>query len=288
MTPIRRLACAAAALGCVALIGWADLATGIYLSVSPFYLLPVAAASWWLGPRTAAAVVVVATFSWFLAEYGWEYEFPPMVSLWNGLCRAAVFAVVARLILGLRERTLELAAAQGDLAAALAREQVRSRTDALTGLANRRGFLEALDHVVRSGAQGVTVACVDLDDFKTVNDLHGHAVGDSVLQHVAAAIVALVRDGDVPARLGGDEFAVLFVDTPASMAELALQRLQPLVRTLSDGLPGTRLGVSVGVVYFPAGADCVETMLEASDRAMYQAKAAGKGRIARAERIVAS
>ena len=270
----------ASAVAATVLIGLGDYATGIYVSVSPLYLLPIAGTAWWLGARSAAIVVMTATLAWYGAEYGWEYDFPPLVSLWNAVTRGIVFGVVAALIVGLRRRGAELATARDALASALEHEERNSRTDPLTGLLNRRGFSEALTRAMRGAMTGFTVAYLDIDDFKQLNDSEGHEAGDALLVELAAGLQDACRARDVVARLGGDEFALLFLDTTPEMAEAALRRVVGVVGEIR--LPHHRpAGMSIGIVHFPNGAGTPAEVLTAADAAMYKAKRTGKGHVVR-------
>ncbi len=157
--------------------------------------------------------------------------------------------------------------------------EVRARTDALTGLANRSAFAAALDEAVAAGSADVWVVFADLDDFKTVNDALGHAVGDLLLQHVAARVTGTLRDQDVCARLGGDEFAALVcgaTETEArTIAERLVERLSAPVRL--DGRL-VQIGASVGLAPLTPGVSGDEAVQRA-DLAMYAAKSSGKNRV---------
>ncbi len=261
-------------------IGVADYATGFSVAVAPFYLLPIAVAAWRMDATATRLVVVVSVVSAFLCEHHWEdVEFPLAVSLWNGFARAIIFGGVAALITRLRATREEVTNARTRLQAALAREMVSARTDALTGLANRRGFMEALDRLVQGHEGGVSVAYLDLDDFKAVNDRYGHHAGDDLLREVATHLRQVVRDGDLCARLGGDEFAVLFTRTPPRLVHGAMERLQNAVVSAASRFAHARAGVSIGVVHFRTLPASLEALLGQADAAMYRAKTAGKGRI---------
>jgi diguanylate cyclase (GGDEF)-like protein len=157
-----------------------------------------------------------------------------------------------------------------------------AREDALTGLANRHAFTEeltrALAHLGAGG--GLAIHWLDLDRFKEVNDTLGHPVGDALLGQVAERLSQSVRTGDFVARLGGDEFAVIQarVAMPAEAEPLA----QRIVRTLSApfDINGHRIhiGASVGIVLSPAHGRAADELLRNADIALYQAKAAGRGR----------
>jgi diguanylate cyclase (GGDEF)-like protein len=162
--------------------------------------------------------------------------------------------------------------------------QRQAVTDELTGLVNRRRFMSALDgevaRVARHGGS-LSVVLADLDDFKLVNDQHGHAVGDEFLAAFASALRAAVRDIDVAARLGGEEFGILLTETEVPGAIAVAERLRAAVNAapleLSEGL---RLPVSAsfGVAQHRAGEQPSE-LLRRADAALYRAKAAGKNRV---------
>ncbi|WP_432487320.1 diguanylate cyclase domain-containing protein [Kineococcus sp. SYSU DK018] len=155
----------------------------------------------------------------------------------------------------------------------------RARTDDLTGLANRAAFTEALERAAADPAARFSVAFVDLDDFKVVNDGHGHAAGDELLRCVAQRLRLAVREGDLCARLGGDEFAVLVRGLAgAAVTDLAGRLVEALCEPVP--VPGgpVRVGASVGVAHRGPGEDA-EQVVQHADVAMYAAKAAGKNRV---------
>ncbi|QCK84448.1 GGDEF domain-containing protein [Phreatobacter aquaticus] len=160
----------------------------------------------------------------------------------------------------------------------------RARHDDLTGLANRANLTSQMnDRLRRAGRDqsGHAVLYLDLDGFKRVNDTHGHATGDRVLQMVADRLNALVRIGDVTARLGGDEFVVLIDSlTEANAVEFAERLVTKIARTYDvDGIP-CEIGVSVGIACSPQHGTDVRMLLAAADAALYSAKALGRCRVA--------
>jgi diguanylate cyclase (GGDEF)-like protein len=165
-------------------------------------------------------------------------------------------------------------------------DQLRHRAfhDELTGLANRALFYDRTDHALSRGTRegrDVAVLFVDLDDFKPVNDRLGHAAGDQLLQLVAKRLMGCVRSADTVARLGGDEFGILLEDTGTERAVQAAERVLAALETRFD-LPSEalRVSASVGVAVSRDGVRDVEELLRAADRAMYEAKRAGKHRFA--------
>jgi diguanylate cyclase (GGDEF)-like protein/PAS domain S-box-containing protein len=159
-----------------------------------------------------------------------------------------------------------------------------SERDGLTGLFNRRTFFERLDEMLERPEIGSSALLyVDLDNFKAVNDLHGHAQGDAVLKAVGELLTAGVRPGDLPGRLGGDEF-VLWVarcdlERAVSVAERLLNGVKNL-QHLSAG-PEKPLGLSIGIaVHTPGTGETVKELADRADGVMYVAKRGGKGNYA--------
>ncbi len=154
--------------------------------------------------------------------------------------------------------------------------------DALTGLANRRLFLERLELAMRKGRQGapdVSVAYIDFDEFKQINDSLGHQAGDRFLIEMGSRLSTCVRPSDLVARLGGDEFAILLDETSVRDAVSAAQRvLAALGKTWEVEGKDVRPRASVGVATGGAGGVGAETLLADADLAMYFAKRRGKGR----------
>ena len=177
---------------------------------------------------------------------------------------------------------VERAAASGAsaLARALRTGQLErlAATDHLTMIANRRSFTASLERElarsVRSG-EPVSLVMLDLDDFKLVNDVHGHPAGDEALRNVAAALSIACRDLDTLARYGGEEFTVILPDCDEQGCLAIAERLRAAVAAA----PGARpLTASAGVATFPAHAADGEQLLEAADAALLQAKRAGRNR----------
>jgi len=165
------------------------------------------------------------------------------------------------------------------------RDQARAaRTDALTGLPNRRYFEEFVSLLAqrRRAGDAVGILMVDIDKFKILNDTHGHATGDEVLRAVAGAIVAAVREDDVPARFGGEEFVVLLRNPDPGVAVEVGERIRAAVRGLDLARFGVGTGgvsVSVGVAVANGPDEPIEDLIETADQALYRAKRAGRDRV---------
>lgn len=174
-----------------------------------------------------------------------------------------------------------------DLEAARKGLEELARHDALTGLPNRRAFDERLaDEVARAARTGEPLAVVlaDLDHFKRLNDELGHPAGDRTLQCVATALRQAVREVDTVARYGGEEFCVLLPGADADAANVAAERLRAAVAECDP--PDRSVTASFGVAAWVPGPGGGADLLNAADRAMYRAKAAGRNRVATAPTLV--
>jgi len=162
--------------------------------------------------------------------------------------------------------------------------QHRANHDMLTGLANRALFDEILSHqlaICRRTSRDLAIVYIDLDGFKPVNDVHGHATGDEVLCMVAARLKDAIRDSDLAARLGGDEFALILVHTGLAAAQaLALKVTDALAAPYSIGALTLHISASTGIACYPDSGTASEALWLRADEAMYKAKAAGKRRYA--------
>jgi diguanylate cyclase (GGDEF)-like protein len=150
--------------------------------------------------------------------------------------------------------------------------------DHLTALANRALFHDRL-HTALASNTPTSVLCIDLDDFKTVNDSLGHAAGDRLLREIGERLAHAVRQADAVARLGGDEFAVLLVGQPAESAVSVAERLLSEIRrpVQLDSVLVAHSSASIGIAYSEPD-DTVESLMRDADVAMYDAKGGGKGR----------
>ena len=154
-------------------------------------------------------------------------------------------------------------------------------TDALTGLLNRRAFLERAAEVPKRTTEPPALLMLDLDHFKAVNDRFGHAVGDRALQAVAERWRRLLRDSDVIARVGGEEFAVLLPGTGQATAAAVAERLREAVGDTPLAIGGHSLALTASIgaaVAEPADHD-FDAVLQRADRALYAAKAGGRNRV---------
>ena len=174
----------------------------------------------------------------------------------------------------------------GQLVDALRRLERLATMDALTGLYNRRYLMEAGTHELarmRHYGSPMALMIVDADGFKHVNDTWGHPTGDRVLQGLARAMSAAVRDQDTVGRLGGEEFAVILPETDQAGAAIIAERMRAAVEdsvmvAADDGKP-VRVTVSIGVTTLAPENDSFDAALVRADKALYQAKEGGRNRV---------
>ncbi len=264
MGAVRSPLMVALAMVLVGVVGLVDWFTGYELSFSVFYLIPVSLAAAYTGKPGGWIVSVSAGAVWFAVEYHTHTYSSVFYPVWNGLVRMTFFCAIAHLISELRLRYAQL------------REQ--AVVDSLTGLLNTRGFYaRATDELLRAKRypRPITIAYLDLDDFKKVNDSLGHEAGDEVLRAVGQTLRSQTRSTDLAARLGGDEFAVLLPETDAEAAATAVAKLHKAVLALA-GERRWPVGASVGVVTFQHAPENLEQVISAADHLMYAVKHAGK------------
>lgn len=242
-------------------IGSIDLATGYEVSLSLFYLGPVSVATWYAGRRAGTALAVLSCVVWYAADAATGHPYThPLIPVWNALVRFGFFLVTALLLGALRQR--------------LKAEGLQARTDSLTGLLNSRAFMEKLEYTLalagRSGSP-LTLAYIDLDNFKGINDQYGHSEGDRVLRDFGRTVTECMRRSDTAARIGGDEFVVLLANLEANGAAGAIakltHRLQESLRV--DGKPVT---CSIGAVTFKKLPGNADEAMRAADTLMYEVK----------------
>jgi len=248
----------------LALIALIDRFTGSYLGLSIFYLIPILLVTMTAGKWAGVAFSLISAATWLMAdlEKG-KSDFDLAIHYWNAGIRFGFFIIVVHLLSALR------------------REREQSRQDSLTGVANRQAFVESAEREIkRSRRYGhpLTLAFVDCDDFKAVNDSLGHLTGDRLLALTARSLCRGLRTTDMVARLGGDEFAILLPYLRADSARAALTRIRSLVAEAGRAGPAA-VTFSIGAITFDQPPESVDEMLRQADDLMYRAKEAGKNRI---------
>ena len=238
------------------------------LSIGLLYLLPVAIIAWAGGPVIGLAGALVASGTRLLIDAFAGIEHTSSIPYWNFGLSLVAFTAIAELLPRLRQ--------------ALDAERERARTDALTGLGNRRFFeIVARAELARTRRyhRPLALGFVDVDFFKEVNDRLGHQAGDQLLQLIAREIRRVMRSSDMVARMGGDEFAVLLPETPAEGAEVAFRKVHGHL-TAAVEREGFPVSFSMGAVTFDGStAVSLEALLGEADQTMYLVKNSGRGSI---------
>lgn len=204
----------------------------------------------------------------------------------SGVRRYAVEPVAIEPRSGLaRKGTLVVIHDETEIRDLLAQVEGLARKDPLTGLSNRRGFMEAAEARFSSAlryGEPISVAMFDLDRFKLLNDEHGHAAGDRALQGFAGVLVEDLRGSDVAGRIGGEEFALVLPRTDAAGALVVCERIRrdyAALRFRDDRGLEYRGTVSVGIASVPEATGSLEGLLESADRSLYRAKGEGRDRV---------
>jgi len=160
-----------------------------------------------------------------------------------------------------------------------------ARFDPLTGVANRRHFVEMVEaEMSRSSRYGkpLSILMVDIDQFKEVNDAYGHQAGDIILQALSETCKIVLRAFDIVGRWGGDEFAILLPETPPAIAPQVAERLRDAIESTVVDLEmhsPLHFSVSIGCASRNAKDDNLDTLLNIADRALYDAKRTGRNRV---------
>ncbi len=246
------------------LFGLLDYLTGPDLSLFILYLIPVFLGTWFIGTGTGLLLSSLGALAWSLADriYG-----SLIIPYWNLAVEVGTFFIITYIIAALKQ-TLET-------------EKQLARIDHLTGAVNRRHFIELAEaeiHRTQRYEHPFSVAFLDVDDFKMINDSGGHHAGDDLLKTVVRTIRNDTRSSDVIARLGGDEFIVLFPETGFATAQAVVEKIK--VR-LGDAMAAHHWPVtfSLGVMTFHEPPASVDQMIKLVDGLMYEVKKNGKNSV---------
>ena len=250
-----------------AVVYWSNAVTPGAIRLGILYVIPVLLATWTEGLVWG---IVFGIASIALREVIALDQLPATTPvLWRFANALAYIAVVAVAMAGLTK-----------LRSSQARLDLLATHDQLTGVLNARAFAERLTQELERNSRyprPLSLLYLDLDNFKIINDSHGHQTGDAVLRLVADAMRTSVRQSDVVGRLGGDEFAVLMPETDAPLADAAAKRLAASLRDVFKGTPSVT--ASIGVVSCAATDASTDDLLRRADQAMYDAKRLGKDRV---------
>jgi diguanylate cyclase (GGDEF)-like protein len=245
----------------VILLGVVDHITGYELAFSIFYLGPVALAAWYAGFRAGLLTSVLASLTWLLVDrtagqhYSWIF-----IAYWNAGVRLAFFVIVIELLRALRR--------------ALDRERELARNDSLTGVLTSRAFrgeAQLLLDLGRRYGHTSSLAFLDVDDFKQINDTLGHAAGDQLLRVIGSTLLSALRQTDLVGRLGGDEFAIMLPETNRAAVEVVARSLQYRLGQLASHTKQP-ISFSIGVVVLENPPVTIDNAIRAADAAMYRVK----------------
>lgn len=249
-------------------VGIGDYLVGAQASMVPLYAVPIMAAAQLCGTYQGITVALCAAAVWTavsLAHLGPSFS-GPLLS-WNALSRLGIFLLIAHAVT-LQSRLGRARARLGQLAV----------SDPLTGLLNRGRFRErVLEEMNRARRyhHPFSVALIDLDDFNRVNEEHGQARGDTLLQLVGRVITQTVRTTDLVGRTGGDEFMVCLPETDGEQARVVTEKLLTALDIMTSQ-SGWQVTASVGVVSYREFDDTYDAMLARTERLMRKAKVKGK------------
>lgn len=249
----------------ILIVGLIDYITGSEIRILALYFLPLIWAGWSLEIVGALLAALFAVSTWIAVMYLTGTHFSnPIIWFINALTEGLGFVTVSLAFALLR--------------ATLIRERMLSRHDQLTGLANRRSFIELVTRglmLSRRNGHPISMAYIDLDNFKQVNDRLGHPRGDELLRQCAALITSCVRASDTVARLGGDEFAIFLPETDAANATTMIERIRATIE-IAPSFHALGVTTSIGLVCEDPCVSEIDTLLSKADLLMYEIKRGGK------------
>ncbi len=253
----------------IVLVLWTiDYITPPDLSFVVFYVFPVFLVAWFAEKEAGIVIALLSGIAWYTADVvATEPTSSLLASVWNVFTKVGFFLIMNFTVSSLR--------------VSLEREREMARTDYLTQVANTRYFVEISDQEIKRAGRyqhPFTVAYLDIDDFKSINDRWGHSTGDELLSLIATTIRTNIRSTDAVARLGGDEFALLLPETGFDAAAIVVQKVQQSLLS-AMGRKAWPVTFSIGVVTFRTPPDSVDGMLRVADAFMYSVKHSGKNRI---------
>lgn len=264
----QRIRLIASSLVWILLSGFAHYLTGPEYEFHIVFLLPVVAICWYVSIKAGFLTALLSATVWMITDWlAAPRDVDLQALLVNEAVRLSVFALVIVLVDRLRR--------------AHERESALARVDLLTQLPNRRAFYEhAGAEIMRAQRyrHPLTAISLDLDNFKSVNDHHGHDIGDLVLRTFAETLRRNIRATDVAGRIGGDEYAILLPETGRKAAgEIAAKLQQQLAHSMRKG--GWPVTVSFGVATFMTPPKSIDDLMKKGDMLLYSAKQKGKNMI---------
>jgi diguanylate cyclase (GGDEF)-like protein len=250
------------------LIGWIDYLTGDY-SLIVFYLVPVSLVAWFVSRLGGILFCLLAlTIRFWVNEAASSFAFQKTSLYYWNECVELLFLVIMSLLFSALRKFLDS-------------EKALANIDPLTGALNRRAFFEIAEHELNRSHRydhAITIAYIDLDNFKGINDLLGHTVGDNLLITVTKTISSNSRSTDILSRFGGDEFVILLPETTTVAAAAFLGKMQ---NQLNKEMAAKNWSVSfsIGAITYPKPPTSVEEVIKKADMLMYEVKRSGKNRL---------
>ena len=245
----------------IGFLGFLDYHSGNEFTFSLFYLAPILLVTWVSNLKVGQLLSLLSALTLLGVQIalGLKYSHPIFYFL-NTVVRIAIYFILTALVDRLK-RTQK-------------KDQLAARTDFVTGIANRRYFIELLETEVeriRRYPHPITVVYMDMDNFKQVNDLFGHKMGDEVLRYIASTLKSQLRNTDIIARLGGDEFALLLLSARLQEAGIVISKVRT---SLAEEMKQRNWPVtfSIGAVICIAPPHSADQIIDMADQLMYEVK----------------
>ncbi|MCW6036124.1 GGDEF domain-containing protein [Spirulina subsalsa FACHB-351] len=248
-------------------LGWLHYSFPVDISFFLFYLVPVAIVTWFIRGEWGILFGVISAVFWLASDLRIELGKHLSAHLWNMSVRSIQFAIIVYLLTAFK-RAYNL-------------EKTLARFDTLTQTVNRYHFFELLQAQLtlnQKNCISFTIAYIDLDDFKQINDKFGHQVGDNILRKFAHTIQQNIRSQDILGRLGGDEFVLLLPNLNPQEAPTFLKRIQGCLTQITTP-DHHSITVSIGAATFECFPTSCDEVLEYVDQLMYNVKMSGKNNI---------
>jgi diguanylate cyclase (GGDEF)-like protein len=249
----------------VIFFGILDLILGYEISFSIFYLIPISISVFLGNFKTGTITSVLSAIMWYLADILSGHKYTSFViPFWNAVMRLGYFLLHSFYLNKILIFNQKL--------------QLQSSIDSLTGVYNTNFFIELFSREIeksRRTNKPITIAYIDLDNFKQVNDTYGHLAGDNLLKKVAQIIKNTIRPFDIFARIGGDEFVLVLPETDFNNSEVVIERIR---KNLEEEMLKNNYAItlSIGVITYTKFINTIEEMIQRADTLMYEVKQSGK------------
>lgn len=252
----------------VLILGATDYISGYEMSFSIFYLIPISFAVIFSDFKSGFIVSILSAISWFLADYLSGHKYHHFLTpYWNALMRLGYFLLHSFFL----SKFLIL----------YNKAKIDSFTDSLTSICNARYFYELFERELKKAKRldkPFTLAYIDIDNFKEINDIYGHIKGDLILKNFSNLVLKNLREYDIIARVGGDEFVILLPDIKDDSANDIISRIKE-VSIKEFQKDNYSLSLSIGAITYKKFDKSIEAMLKEVDDLMYEVKKSGKNNV---------